>query len=129
MPRLAFVGDYDPQKPAHAALPRALQLAASATGVTIEWSWIGSEEIFEQAQELGDFSGVWVVPGSPYLQMDGVLAANRHARENCLPFLGTCGGFQHAVIEFARNVVGIRGADHAETDVQASDLVITQLVR
>ena len=59
--------------------------------------------------------------------MAGALAAIRHAREHNLPCLGTCGGFQHALIEFARDAAGITGADHAETNARASDPVVTAL--
>jgi len=59
--------------------------------------------------------------------MEGALAAIRWAREGKRPFLGTCGGFQHALIEFARHAVGVTGADHAETNAAARDLVITPL--
>ena len=59
--------------------------------------------------------------------MDGALAAVRHARERNLPFLGTCGGFQHALIEFARDVAGIAAADHAETNARTTDPVVTAL--
>lgn len=127
MPRLALVGDYSPDVPAHVAIPRALALAGSATGVSLEWDWIGTEKITEAASDLAGYDGVWCVPASPYRNMDGALAAIRHARENRLPFLGTCGGFQHALIEFARNVAKIDGADHAETNAAANDLVVTKL--
>jgi CTP synthase (UTP-ammonia lyase) len=59
--------------------------------------------------------------------MDAALLAIRHARENGVPFLGTCGGFQHAVIEYARNVLGWADADHAETAPGATRAVIAPL--
>jgi CTP synthase len=59
--------------------------------------------------------------------MEGVLEVIRFARENNLPFFGTCGGFQHALIEFARNVAGIEAADHAEINPNRKELVITHL--
>jgi CTP synthase (UTP-ammonia lyase) len=59
--------------------------------------------------------------------MDGALSAIRYARERGVPLLGTCGGFQHAIVEFARNVLGFRDADHAETSPDAERLVITRL--
>jgi CTP synthase (UTP-ammonia lyase) len=59
--------------------------------------------------------------------MTGALWAIQFARESKLPFLGTCGGFQHALIEYARNVVGIRDADHTETNPDARDAIITRL--
>lgn len=59
--------------------------------------------------------------------MDGALLAISHARENRMPFLGTCGGFQHAVIEYARNALGWKDAEHAETAPDAQRAVISQL--
>jgi CTP synthase (UTP-ammonia lyase) len=67
------------------------------------------------------------VPGSPYENIEGALTAIRYARENGVPFLGTCGGFQHAVIEFARNVLGICAADHAESNPGGESLIIGKL--
>ena len=58
--------------------------------------------------------------GSPYASMDGALNAIRYARERNVPFLGTCGGFQHALIEYARNVLGLRDADHAESNPETA---------
>lgn len=127
MARLALIGDYDAGKTAHLAIPRALELARQATGVSLDWEWIGTDRVGHPAQTLASFEGVWVTPGSPYVNMDGALAAIRHARETNLPFLGTCGGFQHAIIEFARNAAGMAGADHAETNARAPELVITAL--
>ena len=127
MSKLALVGDYNPKVPAHRAIPTALGLACVATGVKLEWTWIGTEKIIDASRDLAGYSAVWVVPASPYKNMAGALAAIRYARENRLPFLGTCGGFQHALIEFARNVVQIKDADHAETAPAGSDLVVTPL--
>jgi CTP synthase (UTP-ammonia lyase) len=59
--------------------------------------------------------------------MDGALRAIRYAREHRRPFLGTCGGFQHALIEFARHVLGLHDADHAESNPNASTLLMAPL--
>ncbi len=120
---IALVGDYRPQVTAHAAIPRALELARHEFGVRLDWRWIGTEEITDARQTLDGHAGVWVVPASPYKNMDGALAAIRYARENRVPFLGTCGGFQHALIEFARHVAGLPHADHAETAPGTSNLI------
>lgn len=127
MRKLALVGDFNLQVIAHAAIPRALELAGSATGVSVEWVWVGTEKIADDARALLGFTGIWVVPASPYQSMAGALAAIRLAREQELPFLGTCGGFQHALIEFARNAAGIPAAGHAEIDPSGGDLVVTPL--
>ena len=127
MSKLALVGDYNPQVPAHRAIPTALGLACVAAGVKLDWTWIGTEQITDASRDLAGYSAVWVVPASPYKNMAGALAAIRYARENRLPFLGTCGGFQHALIEFARNVAQIPDADHAESNPAGANLIVSPL--
>jgi CTP synthase (UTP-ammonia lyase) len=112
---------------AHRAIPIALELAASSTGSTAQPTWVATDAVGEPARSLANFDGVWCVPASPYRSMDGALSAIRFARESGLPFLGTCGGFQHAVIEIARNVLHLSDADHAETNPTATSLVVTPL--
>lgn len=127
MAKLALIGDYSLEVVAHLAIPQALALAVKSTGTQLEWDWIGTEEITDAPRELAGYDGVWCVPASPYKNMAGVLDAIRHARESRLPFLGTCGGFQHALIEFARNGANISDADHAESNATATTLVVTPL--
>ena len=115
MPRLALIGDHHPEVVAHRAIPLALELARKNLGVPLEWDWIGTKAIFDAPRQLAGHAGVWCVPASPYQSMAGALTAIRFARETKRPFLGTCGGFQHALIEFARHVLGLTGAEHAET--------------
>ncbi len=124
---IALVGDYREAVVAHRAIPRALELARPAAAAKVTWSWIPTTTIHDASHDLADFTAVWVVPASPYASMDGALAAIRFARETGRPFLGTCGGFQYALIEFARNVCGVRDADHAETNPGGADLVVTPL--
>jgi CTP synthase (UTP-ammonia lyase) len=124
---IALVGDYSPDVPAHQAIPRAFELLAAETGREVAWRWVGTIEIHDAARDLAEFSAVWLVPASPYQNMAGALAAVRWTRETRRPFLGTCGGFQHALIEFGRNVAGLSQADHAESNPSGSGLMITQL--
>lgn len=124
--RIALVGDRDDTITAHRALPIALDLAARDGARPLAFEWIGTETLGSAAR-LAGFDAVWCVPGSPYRDMDGALRAIRHAREQGLPFLGTCGGFQHAVIEVARHVLGWSDAEHAETAPQAPRAVIRLL--
>ncbi len=63
----------------------------------------------------------------PYRNENGALQAIRFAREQRRPFLGTCGGFQHAVLEYARNVMGWADAAHGETDPEAERALLTPL--
>jgi CTP synthase (UTP-ammonia lyase) len=124
--RVALIGDYDPSSKAHQAIPVALKLSAD-TGHSAEGVWVHTQLISNAEVQLRNFDGVWCVPGSPYANTEGALEAIRFARESGLPFLGTCGGFQHALLEYARNVCNVRGAGHAETHPGASILLISQL--
>lgn len=124
--RIGLIGDRDDTVTAHRAIPIALDLAAKAIGRPVQPNWLPTESIGDGAG-LADFAGLWCVPASPYRSMDGALTAIRWAREHDLPFLGTCGGFQHAVIETARNVLGWHDAEHAETAPDAARPVISLL--
>jgi CTP synthase (UTP-ammonia lyase) len=115
--RIALVGDHDPRITAHAAIPPALDLAAAVVGCRAEPVWTATDTVGDDpAGRLGDCAGVWCVPGSPYASLDGALRAIRWARESPRPYLGTCGGFQHALLEYARNALGLTAADHAESN-------------
>lgn len=126
-PAIALVGDFSREVTAHRAIPQALELAGAAEKISLGWQWVPTRDLRDPTRDLASFAGVWLVPASPYENMAGALAAVRFARETGRPFLGTCGGFQHAVIEFARNVAGLAGADHAETNPTAGTLVVTPL--
>lgn len=92
----------------------------------ITFEWVPTQEITSSAR-VAAYNGLWCVPASPYRNMDGALLAIAYARENRIPFLGTCGGFQHAVIDYARNVLGWQDADHAETAPDTQRAVIPPL--
>lgn len=126
-PAIALVGDYSPLVVAHRAIPRALELARTELGRALQWQWIHTRDVRDASRDLARFAAVWLVPASPYENMAGALAAVQFARETKRPFLGTCGGFQHAVIEFARHVAGLPGAAHGETDPSSDALVVTHL--
>jgi len=76
--------------------------------------------------DVTTYDPVWLVPGSPYADDGAVLAALTAVREGGTPFLGTCGGLQYAVVEFARTVLG-RRATHAESDGLDDDNVVAPL--
>jgi CTP synthase (UTP-ammonia lyase) len=124
---IGLVGDRDDTVTAHRAIPRALDLAADVLGVEIDVEWIGTEAVDPSAPDLSRFSGLWCVPASPYRSGAGAVAAIRYAREHGVPFLGTCGGFQHALLEVAQSLWGVETARHAETDPSAADPVVAPL--
>ncbi|MCK6188799.1 CTP synthase [Pseudomonas sp. EYE_354] len=122
--QLALIGDYNPDVTAHQAIPVALTLAADNLDLSIQVHWLDTDTL---PPSLHEFDGFWCVPASPYRDPDGALRAIRFAREHKRPFLGTCGGFQHAVLEYARNVLGWADAEHGELAPDAERAVITPL--
>src|ERR1700681_764391 len=95
---IALVGDFNKQILAHVAILQMIELVNKELNADIRWQWLKTDKISgDDTQVFSEFSAFWVVPGSPYKNMEGVLNAIRFARENNLPFLGTCGGFQHAL--------------------------------
>ncbi|EJM45927.1 CTP synthase (UTP-ammonia lyase) [Pseudomonas sp. GM33] len=124
--RIALIGDYDPQVTAHQAIPVALEMAAEHSGLNVHWQWLATDEIHAETS-LHPFDGFWCVPASPYRNMDGALLAIRFAREQRRPLLGTCGGFQHTALEYARNVLGWLDAEHGETAPDAARALLTPL--
>jgi CTP synthase (UTP-ammonia lyase) len=125
--RIALVGDYDPSVPAHQAIPEALRLSGGRLGVWVDSEWTHTSTLGPDVAQLAGFAGIWCVPASPYANTDGALAAIRFARESGCPFLGTCGGFQHALLEYARNVLGHTEADHAETSPDTAMALLSRL--
>ena len=125
---IALIGDRDPSVAAHQAIPLALALARDAAGLPCDWTWIHTDTLVgDVASILAPFDGVWCVPKSPYANTAGAIAAIRVARETGRPFLGTCGGFQHALLEYAEALWGVPAPVHAELDPSAPDPVIAPL--
>ncbi|GHC55594.1 CTP synthase C-terminal region-related (seleno)protein [Streptomyces flavofungini] len=124
--RIALIADRSPSVIAHTRVPSLLSALAARDGLLLDAYWIPTPDA-EEPDAVRGFDAVWVLPGSPYRSEAGALAAIRAAREDGIPFLGTCGGFQHAVLEFARNACGLTGVAHAENDPDADDLLITPL--
>lgn len=118
--RIALLGDdrgHRSHQELNALRPRLLsELRAEA-------SWVPTAGDVD----LSAYDGVWLVPGSPYADDDAVLRALTTVREAGVPFLGTCGGMQYAVLEFARSVLGDADASHAESDGEAETNVVTAL--
>jgi CTP synthase (UTP-ammonia lyase) len=121
---IGIVGDRNPGYKGHLFTESALAHAPQA----LPFAWIATDHLAEgAATRLDGYDALFIAPGSPYRSTEGALAAIRHAREHGVPLLGTCGGFQHIVLEFVRNVLGIADADHAETNPVAPRLAVTPL--
>ncbi|MFE6865278.1 hypothetical protein ACFVFS_01840 [Kitasatospora sp. NPDC057692] len=113
VPRLALVADRSAAVRSHTRVPVLLDALADRDHLVLDAYWIPTEDAAAPGA-LDGFDAVWLLPGSPYRSEDGAVAAVRTARERRIPFLGTCAGFQHTVLEYARNVCGIGSAAHGE---------------
>ncbi len=126
--KLALIGDFNPEVIAHQAIPNVLSISSDFLNLKVEYTWINTQNIYENIKELLEiFSGIWVVPASPYKNTIGILNVIKYARINNIPFLGTCGGIQHAVIEFFRNTIGYPQADNIESNADSEMPVISKL--
>jgi CTP synthase (UTP-ammonia lyase) len=126
--KIAMIGDYNDAKTSHKADKLVTALQWDSEDKKIIWDWIETPDLSQVIPEqLSPYQGIWCVPGSPYKNMEGVLSAIKFARESGTPFLGTCGGFQHAVIEYARNVLHLDNAAHTEYNPNAEVPVIDLL--
>jgi CTP synthase (UTP-ammonia lyase) len=127
--RFALIGDYDAAVTAHTAIPVALRLAGDALSQPVEPFWIHTSELNseESIRSLRQFQGIWCVPASPYANTEGALSAIRLARLEGIPFLGTCGGFQHAMLEYFRNELGVANAGHEELDPTTANPILSRL--
>jgi CTP synthase (UTP-ammonia lyase) len=125
MTRIAFIGEYDPSSPTHSATNAAFRHASDRLNAEVATGWISTKDV-EDAM-FDHFDAVLIAPGGPYADLDKALTAIRFAREHGVPCLGTCAGFQHIVIEYARNVLGVANAQHAEYQPDAAEAFITPL--
>ena len=125
MKSIALLGEFTPTFRPHIATNAAIEHSRNMLGISVEGVWVSTQDI--DPSLFSRFSGIWVAPGSPYKNMDKTLWAIQYARENNIPCFGTCGGFQHIILEYARNVLGFKDAQHAEYDPYSSDLFISAL--
>ncbi|QXU47573.1 hypothetical protein KYG33_12195 [Chryseobacterium sp. D764] len=126
--KIAILGDFNPVHSTLHALNESTRNIQKKLNLDIQFDWIPTD-IFNNkiVFETQKYSGLWIAPGSPYRDMENVLKAIQFTRENNIPTFGNCGGFQHMIIEFARNVCGIQNADHEETNPDGADPLIKKL--
>jgi CTP synthase (UTP-ammonia lyase) len=120
MTRIALLGDRDPRFVTHRALDAAIALLPEG----VEATWVGTDT--PAARALDGFDAIWALPGTPYRDDDAVLDAIDGAIEDGTPLLGTCGGFQYALLALARRA-GIDDVAHAEVDPDALAPVVAPL--
>nr|WP_181909524.1 hypothetical protein [Paenibacillus taihuensis] len=99
----------------------------ASSGAQIEYEWIPTAAITEQLAAITDtYRGFWIAPGV-LESISGVLQIIQYARENNVPLIGTCGGFQTIMLEYAQNKLMLEEADHEEFNPDATTLVINKL--
>ncbi len=123
---IGLVGKYVELHDAYKSIAEALVHAGAENRCKVNIKWIHSEEVTaENAEEkLTGLNGMIVAPGFGHRGMKGKIIAAQFARENNIPFLGICLGMQVAVIEFARNVLNLEGADSSEMNPKTPHPVI-----
>ncbi len=120
---IALVGDFDEKIYTHVALNRSIEHCAHGLPYEVEARWIPTERIARTFSGPLNYSGLWIAPGSPYQNDAGVYEVIRKAREENFPIMGSCGGFQYMIIEYAKNVLKIKDAGHAENEPDAIPVV------
>jgi len=113
---IGIIGDFNPEKPSHIATDAALKHAAEFLSLDVKLEWQGTGNLRRKSVKdtIGQYQGLFAAPGTPYFFADGAIKGIKLAREMNIPFLGTCGGSQYTLLEFARNVAGMTNAAHTE---------------
>jgi CTP synthase (UTP-ammonia lyase) len=124
---VAVIADFDDSYAPHLATNAAISHSAEALGSEVSVAWLATEPLELDLGPVATADALWCAPGSPYRSLAGALAALRFGRENAVPTLGTCGGCQHIILEYARHVLGFTDAQHAEYDPYSSQLFISSL--
>ncbi len=126
---IALVGKYVELKDSYKSISEAFIHAGASNDCKVNIEWIHSESINDTnvAEKLKGLNGVLVAPGFGQRGIEGKITAIKYTRENNIPFLGICLGMQCAVIEFARNVLKLKGANSTEMDEKTKYPVIDLL--
>ena len=128
---IGILGKYTSIRDAYASIDKAIEHASTHLSANVNIKWIDVTDLktgtADPKLEAADLDGVIVPGGFGERGIEGKLAAVKWSREHGIPFLGICLGFQMAVIEFARNVVGLEDANSTEFDIKCKNPVIAEL--
>ncbi len=116
--KIALIGKYTELPDAYKSIVESFIHAGAENNVKVRLQYVNSEEVTEDtvSDMLSDMGGILVAPGFGGRGIEGKIVATKFARESNIPFLGICLGMQCAVIEFARNVIGLKNANSTEVD-------------
>ncbi|NIA17120.1 MAG: CTP synthase [Planctomycetes bacterium] len=123
---IGMTGKYTSVRDSYASIINALEHSGIALGCRVKIKWIDTTHITDAnvGQNLDGVDGIIVPGGFGVRGTDGKIACVKYARENDLPYLGLCLGFQMAVLEYARNVCGLKDANSTEIDPDCKEPVI-----
>jgi CTP synthase len=124
--KIAFVGKYLDLKESYKSLTEALIHVGAHLDSRVNIKWVDSEKVEDDGAEkyLNDCDGILVAGGFGVRGIEGKIKAIQYARENRVPFLGICLGMQLAMVEFARNVLGLEDANSVEFNENTSEPII-----
>lgn len=122
---LVILGEYNPDWETHRATNAAIEHSSRVVSCALRTEWHSTSTITRSRIETAH--GFWIATGAPYLSLDTALDVIRFAREHHVPCLGTCQGFQHIMLEFARAYLGITHPGHAEYNRDAPYPFISEL--
>jgi CTP synthase len=122
---IAIIGKYVEHKDAYKSLGEALRHGGLKQSTRVNLRWMESEDIEARGAEvLKDVDGILVPGGFGKRGFEGKIAAARYAREHKIPYFGICYGMHAAVVDFARNIAGLEGANSSENERHCKDPVI-----
>ena len=126
---IALIGKYVELKDSYISIAESLIHAGAKNKTKVNINWIHSSKLEDENihQLLSKMNGVIVAPGFGSRAIEGKINAVKYARENNIPFLGICLGMQCAVVEFARNVIGLDGAHSTEINSDTNHPVISMM--
>jgi CTP synthase len=129
---IAMIGKYTKLRDSYLSIIEALKHASATTGVKPHLRWIESSEledldIKEIGKQIADVDAAIILPGFGKRGAEGKIKAIKYLRENDIPTFGICFGFQLMVIEFARNVIGLKDANSVELDPSTHQPVVDLL--
>lgn len=126
--RIGIIGDFHNSIP-QSTIADSIEHSNRLLGFDTTFEWIETERLDTDNYEslLLELNGIWSAPGSPFKSLNGAINAIRFAREKMIPHLGTCAGYQHTIIEYARNVAGFKNAQHAEYSSDLDNLFISKM--
>ncbi|MBR9693049.1 CTP synthase, partial [Candidatus Woesearchaeota archaeon] len=121
---IAIAGKYTRLEDSYASIIEALHHCEAAFDVGIDLKWIETSDQHDLEKEMKDIDGVIVPGGFGSRGVEGKIEMVRYCREHDIPYLGICYGLQMAIIEFARNVCGLEGANSTEVDEKTKHPVV-----